>query len=68
MFCRAVICGCMVEPEVCKQCDDLDEVTDLVKQFSKALRAQLCRRSRALKRLGQILKQRKTNASKSSES
>lgn len=49
-ICEAIICGCVDQPQVCKQCGKNEEVVKVVLRFAKPILAVLQKRQTALKR------------------
>jgi len=50
--CRGVICGCMVDPDLCRGCANRDDVRNLVQRFAELIVPIIERRTAALQRLG----------------
>lgn len=50
-ICRAIMAGCIVQPDVCKECGDMEAVIKIVDRFTKPLAATVVKRRQALRRL-----------------
>lgn len=50
-ICRGIICGCIHEVDVCKNCDDDERVRGVVSKFAKPLSQILKKRDAALSKL-----------------
>jgi hypothetical protein len=53
LICRGIISGCIAMPEICKNCDNLAVVREIVEEFVKPLRAILRKRDGKISQLSE---------------
>lgn len=53
LLCRGIISGCMIMPDICRECDDKPEVKTLVDKYADKIVPIVRQRDAALKRLGE---------------
>jgi hypothetical protein len=59
-ICRSIVCGCIHQPDVCKECRDDEIVEKTILQFSPKLVSVLNERDAALRKLRRgVLRRRK---------
>jgi UDP-2,3-diacylglucosamine pyrophosphatase LpxH len=51
--CEAIICGCVHQPDICKECADKEKVRAVVEKFVKPISALLKKRDTAMRRASQ---------------
>lgn len=51
LTCQAIMAGCMIQPKVCKECDDRDDVRAVVERYSHDFVKTYKLRDKALGRL-----------------